>query len=601
MKKLLFLLVVGAAAAGGWWFGRQSAHDGHTHDNAGTNATRRVKFYQSPMHPWIKSEQPGNCTICGMKLTPVYEGEQGFDTEGGIVSLSSNTIQVINVRTTPVRRQPLQRTLRFAGTIDDDDTKHRFIAAYVDGRIDGLSVNYEGAEVKAGEPLARFYSPMLLTAAREYLALKNNAAPGESGEALVTAAAQRLRQLGLNDGQIASLDGLSLTNIHVGVLAPMDGTVVKRFVFEGQYVKEGDQLFELADFSTMWFQFDAYEQDLPWLRVGQEVSVTTPSVPGRNFTGHIAFIDPNVRDLSRSARVRVEIPNPVVETDGISRRLLLYRIYAEAAVTLDTEPVLTVPRSAVLMPDSRPLVYVDQGDGAYEQRVVKLGRRGDAAWEILDGVSGGEEVVTQGNLLIDAQAQLNTGAGPSHDHGEHGTGNSTGGARTASSARTPSQTRADGPSAFPEINAAQRSVLEDLFAATDRVGSARAKDDVSAFNKAVPPLHALLPKLEQAFAKAEGWADIAAQLNREGHLSEAVNLKTARAAFHRLATPVAELALALRQQEAAAPVKVFQCPMTAKSFDGAPAKARWVQLDGELRNPYYGAAMLDCGTEIKPE
>jgi membrane fusion protein, copper/silver efflux system len=600
MKKLLLLLVIAGAAAGGWWFGRQS----HSHDNGAVNSTaadRRVLFYQSPMHPWIKADQPGNCTICGMKLTPVYEGEKAFDLEAGMVSLSSNTIQVINVQTTPVRRQPLRRSLRFAGTIDDDDTRHRFISAYVDGRIDGLSVNYEGAEVTAGEPLAKLYSPPLLAAAREYLALQQNPQPGGDGKSLVAAAAQRLRQLGLNDAQIAGLGGLALTNIHVGVLAPMDGTVVKRFVYEGQYVKEGDQLFELADFSTMWFQFDAYEQDLPWLAVGQEVSVTTPSVPGHQFTGRIAFIDPNVRDLSRSARVRVEIPNPPVGQNGTMRRLLLHRVYAEAKVALDTQPVLAVPRSAVLMPDSRPLVYVDHGGGAYEQRVVKLGRRGDANWEILEGVAAGETVVTQGNLLIDAQAQLNTGSGPPHDHGDHGATTATEGAPTTSSARSSSPAQAGGPSALPAISAEQRAALDELFAATDSAGAALAADDLAAFNQATRPLHALLPKTAQTFAGTEGWADIASHLNREGHLSEASDLKSARAAFHRLATPVAELALALRQQDATASVKVLQCPMTARSFDGAPARARWIQLKGGIRNPYYGAAMLDCGTEIKPE
>jgi Cu(I)/Ag(I) efflux system membrane fusion protein len=127
-----------------------------------TNSTaRKVLYYQSAMHPWIKSDKPGRCTICGMELAPVYEGEKGFEAGEGIVTLSSNSIQVINVQSEPVQRRPLRRTFRFAGTIDDNDATHRFVSAYLDGRIDKLYVNFVGAEVVAGEPLATLYSPAL--------------------------------------------------------------------------------------------------------------------------------------------------------------------------------------------------------------------------------------------------------------------------------------------------------------------------------------------------------------------------------------------------------------------------------------------------------
>ena len=150
-------------------------------------------FYQSPMHPWIKSDQPGNCTICGMKLVPVYEGDKGFDAAGEGITLSSNVINVINVATEEVRKGTLVRTLRVAGTIDGDDRRHRVISAYVGGRIEKLAVNYVGAHVKAGEPLAVLYSPELLTAEREYTALAEKGQTAE-GKRWLDAAAQRLRR-----------------------------------------------------------------------------------------------------------------------------------------------------------------------------------------------------------------------------------------------------------------------------------------------------------------------------------------------------------------------------------------------------------------------
>ncbi len=586
LNAFLFVALVAAVGAGGWWFGRSSqanSHEAHS-SAAATTSERRVLYYQSPMHPWIKSDKPGNCTICGMTLTAVYEGDQGIDAGEGIVSLGTNTIQAIHVATEIVQEAPLRRTLRFAGTIEDDDSKHRLLSAYVAGRIDRLFVNYQGAEVKEGEPLALLYSPMLLTAQREYLALKQQADLGESTRSLLAAAGQRLRQLGLSDPQISGLNDVALTNIHTEVRAPMTGTVVKRLAYEGEYVMEGQKLFELADFSTMWFQFDAYEQDLPWLALGQEVVVTTPSVTGKTFAGKIAFIDPNVRDLSRSVRVRVEIPNPLMLADGREQRLLRHRLFAEATVQLAAPSALLVPRTAVLMPDHRPLAYVDKGGGAYEQRAIKLGRRGDSSWEVLEGLTAGEAVVTQGNLLIDAQAQLNSGGSPIHDHG--------------AAVSSP-----DNPAGLPTATAfdePQQALLNELFAVADKLGVALAADNLIAFNAATHPLHALVPKVADVLNDLKGWSTIASQLNQSGHLAEAKDLAEARKAFHGFVTPVTEVALGLRRNTTNAVPRIFQCPMTKRSFDGAPANARWIQLTTETRNPYYGAAMLDCGAEVKP-
>jgi hypothetical protein len=154
---------------------------------------RRVLYYQSAMHPWIKSDKPGRCTICGMELTPVYEGQAGFDMSGDVITLSSNSVRVLNVQTVEARVQPLAKTLSVAGTIDDNDSTHRVLSAYVAGRIEKLQVAYVGAEVKAGEPLAELYSPMLLTAVRDFLVIQR----GAGDASLAAAASTRLKQLGL--------------------------------------------------------------------------------------------------------------------------------------------------------------------------------------------------------------------------------------------------------------------------------------------------------------------------------------------------------------------------------------------------------------------
>ncbi len=196
----------------------------------------------------------------------------------------------------------------------------------------------------------------------------------------------------------------SRTSLYFGILAPLTGTIVKSYVAEGQYVKEGDRLFEIADFTKMWFVFTAYEQDFPLIQVGQIVDIQTPSLPGQMLKARVSFISPNLDEATRSARVRVVLENP--------ERRLKNNTFAEGVIELEAPEVLTVARTAVLWPGKTPCVYVERQPGVYEQRSVKLGRTGDEDWEVLDGLKEGERVVTSGNLLIDGQAQINRYANP---------------------------------------------------------------------------------------------------------------------------------------------------------------------------------------------
>ncbi len=583
MKPIPFILVVlaiGAAAFGGYYFAKHQ-HSGKT--GSDQSAERKVMFYQSAMHPWIKSEKPGKCTICGMELTPVYEGEKGIESVAGVVSLGSNSIQVINVQTTPAEMKPLTRSFRFAGTIEDDDTRHRILSAYVKGRIDKLFVNYIGAEVTEGQPLATIYSPMLLAAEREYVGLARSAKGNEDAQRLLNAAKLRLVQYGLNDKQIAALKDKSPDDIDTEILAPMTGTVVARKVYAGQYVMDGEMLFELADFSTMWLQFDAYEQDLAWLKVGQEVEVTTPSVPNKVFKAAITFIDPNLNMMTRSTKVRVEIPNPVIETDGVRHRELSHRLYAEARVKVDSAPVLVVPRSAVLMAESgKALLYVDAGGGAYEQRTVKLGRAADDVWEILSGLKESDQVVTQGNLLIDAQAQLNMSAS-GHDHSEHGT----------------TMTKEAAP-VLPALTAEQETALNAFLSVADAITATLSADDLKAFNQQTMKTHTATPALGKAFAADSPWRKYIDPIEKNGHLAEAKDIAAARKAFHPFSMAVADLAQQALKTNPKTSAKVFKCPMVDDAVPGVPKVGFWIQMKLPLRNPYFGSEMLECGTEVKP-
>lgn len=575
-KTFLLLILVAIASAAATWFIVTKP----TSTKAETSNGRKILYYQSAMHPWIKSDKPGKCTVCGMDLVPVYEGEHGFDSASGVVVLSSNTINVINVQTSEVKKRPLLRTLRVAGQIEADDTRRRILAAYVDGRVDKLFVNYVGAEVKEGEPLAQLFSPMLLSAEREYLSLAKQKPVSDAlqvdRERMVEGAAQRLKLLGLSEKQIATLREKGETVNQTEILAPMSGTVISRDVYEGKYVTTGEKLFELGDFSTMWFKFEAYERDLPWIAVGQTVDVTTPSLPAKTFIAKISFIDPNVSDPTRSTRVRVEIPNPLITTNGPAHRELLHRLFAEGVVRVESPEVLTVARTAVLWPGQTAVVYVSQSGGAYEQRKVKLGRAGDAFWEVLEGLKEGEAVVTTGNLLIDAQAQL------------------------AESAKGSEAVSAKPHNHLPALNADQKGAANEFLKVASSLSVALAADNLQDFNETATKLHTATSKLSEALGNAESWNAYAQKIEQTAHIPETSDLSTARKSFLPLSLATTELARQLRVSDTNfAALKIFKCPMVNQAVPGAAKDGFWIQENAPLRNPFFGSEMLDCGEEVK--
>jgi Cu(I)/Ag(I) efflux system membrane fusion protein len=523
---------------------------------------RKIKFYQSPMHPWITSDKPGNCTICGMALTPVYEGESGAFQAEGMISLGTNSVSVLDVATMKAARGPLLKTMRFSGVLEDDENLRRVVAAFYDGRIDGVFVEHNGKFVRKGEPLAAIYSPELLYVVRD---LQNSTRTGE--KAAAANAAQRLIQYGLSKDQVDALAQQQGNVYTINLLSPISGNVLVKKAYKGQYIKTGEPLFEISDLSHMWFHAEVYERDLPDLRVGQKVTVRTPSVPGREFPGIVTFIDPRFDLQTRSTKVRVEVPNPLVqdyEADGMMRRVLSYGAFAEAEVEGGISDALVVPRSALLQDGRRSVLYVEKGPGNYEQRNVKAGRVGNDHVEILEGLDAGEKVVVQGNLMIDAEAQLRNGI------------------------------EMEGM----EKGAKPPESIETFLKQLARASDALANDNLAAAVEAgqtLPQLSAMLelpgnPAADAAVTKLHAMKDAPA----------GADLQAIRKTFLPWSAAGAELAMAMKSNGMDTGVSVLECPMTSSSFPGAPSKAQWVQAGAKTRNPYLGAEMLDCGAEVKP-
>ncbi|MDR1268869.1 MAG: efflux RND transporter periplasmic adaptor subunit [Planctomycetaceae bacterium] len=549
------LIVFTFLGAGVGWF---IAQHQHTTSSVTGSTERKILFYQSPMHPWITSDKPGKCTICGMALAPVYEGDTAVTVTGGsdFIKLADSTASVIGVAVTPARVAPLHRTLRVAGVISDDETRHRVLSARVPGRIEELHVNQVGVEVVHNQPLAVVYSPDVLTAQRLYLENRRVGVSGAVSASEIASSREKLLAFGLVDEDIQKLEQTETPEAILVIRAPFDGTVVSRKAYEGQYVDVNDELFEIGDFSSLWFIFDAYERDFPLLKIGQNVDVTLTSLPGETVTAPIAFIDPNLNESTRTARVRVVLPN--------SLRRILHRQTANGTVHIESAPTLLIPRSALLYTREQPAAYVELSDGVYQFRQLTLGHIGDADAEIFDGVREGEKVVTQAALLIDSQSQLAHIAATSNETAE-----------------------TDKPELPTTLNVTLTTptlLPPELVEAVLKMTDALASDHLADYQK-------YLPTVLDAVHKTTGTVHEILMPFAE-KLIFGTDLKEVRRPFEPFSNAVADIVRT--QPEAERQAKIFQCPMSP-----VLGTARWIQKDNaETRNPFFGSEMLNCGVEL---
>ncbi len=367
---------------------------------------------QSPAQPASGSQAPQGQGQSGghTESSPAPAGETSTEAPG-TVELSPEEQRAAGVQIVEVRRRDLAGTLMAAGRVEEAETSLATISARVGGRIDKLYVDFTGQSVRKGQPIALVYSPEVVSAAEEYrLALESlerlgsSALPDAQAQAreLVAASRRRLELWGLTAEQIRELDKSSESRIHITIYSPASGTVMERKVTEGQYVREGDSLYSLTDLSTVWVKADVYESDLPLVRLGQTVEITSEALPGSRLRGRVSFIEPVLNQQTRTVPVRIQVPNP-----GLRLRP---GMYANARLMASMgESVLAVPRSAVLETGTRRVVYVAKGDGVFEGRQVDLGPATEDYVAVLAGLREGERVVTQGNFMIDAQSRLTGG------------------------------------------------------------------------------------------------------------------------------------------------------------------------------------------------
>jgi Cu(I)/Ag(I) efflux system membrane fusion protein len=425
----LLVMLLGAASC--------SKHD------AGAGKDSNIDYWTCTMHPSVHAAKPGKCPICSMDLVPVMKRSGGETkpeqpaqqkTGGDMKSTSGGSMpdmpgmpgmkqgaqtsapqtsefvvpverqQQIGVTYAKVERKPLEHTIRSVGAIVPDKGRNRQFVSRVDGYVQKLHVTSPGEIVEKDAPLLSIYSPDLLTTEREFVELLRMRDEAKSREArdtperLIESAKRRLQLWNVTQEQIAELQRTRQATDTIMLLSPFRGVVQSVPVEQGKSVKMGDMLVEVADLSVVWVWADFYENELSMLQTGQTIAVTAKSYPGEKFDGTISLINPFIDETKRTAKVRIDIPNPDFK--------LRPGMYVNAELAMNMGEALTVPVSAIMPTGTRSVVFVDKSEGKLEPRIVQLGAKYGDIYEVKSGLAEGERVIASANFLIDAESKV---------------------------------------------------------------------------------------------------------------------------------------------------------------------------------------------------
>ncbi len=592
--------------------GGNGGHE-HSHADGGAATAAKGEVWTCAMHPQIRQNEPGNCPICGMALTPASQThtETLTSTQYG---LSEAAKALAEIETEPVERRLPEAHVRLFGKAAYDETRLRTLSARFPGRIDRLYIDFTGIEVSQGDHLANIYSPELLSAQSELLA----ALRFESRSQGADLAREKLRLWGLSDERISSIEKSGKASDNLDIDAPIGGVVIQKHINEGDYVNTGTKMFQIADLDRVWVMLDAYESDLPWVRFGQHVKFTVAGLPGKTFEGQVAFIDPQLDPQTRTVKVRVNAENErgmlkpgmfvtaeVVANIARDGRVLAPElagkwispmhpeIVKDAPGTCDicgmklvraeelgyvvpdknTQLPLMVPESAVLQTGKRALVYVEtQTDPhpIYEAREIVLGPKAQGYFMVKEEGSDlkeGEKVVSQGAFKIDSAMQI--------------------------AGKDSMMNRKDEADPRLQLPEAMRPAYTRLFETYEALHAALAADDETESKKAATAFAEAWKAVDTAAldeAAKAAWDELAAALTKAApEAAGAGDMEALRQAFDVVSQGMIQLARRFGPP-GEGDAYVVHCPMAFGS-----QAAEWLQNVPAISNPYLGAKMPRCG------
>lgn len=598
-----YKLVIGIFIVGllfGWIFFHSSSeailttqevegHEGHNHETEN-------QVWTCSMHPQIKQDKPGLCPICAMDLIPLTTlTSSENDVHPNEIAMSESAAKLASIQTMLVSKGVPHKTVYLQGKIQADERNIALITARFGGRIEKLFVNFTGQQVKKGEKLATIYSPELLTAQKELLEAISFK---ESRPSIYIASKAKLKLWDLNDDQISAIEEKGEPQVYFDILSPISGTVNMRHVSIGDYVKEGNPLFKVIDLTNVWVEFDAYESDLPWIKIGDKIEYTVQALPGKIFSSKVTFIDPFINAQTRITSVRLELENK-----GLNLKPEMFIAGVLDAQIDGGNNQILIPKSALLWTGKRSVVYVkvpDRESPTFLYREIVLGAEAGAFYVVTEGLEAGEEIAVNGVFKIDAASQLQgLPSMMNPDGGIVNTGHNHGGSAKGKQEITEiiplekmvttSFSKEVSIDFKKQLNTLVMSYLKmkDGFVATDeKQVEKEAKNVLIAFNK-------IDKKLLKMDASME-WETIATLL--ESNVNGIITMKgieMKRSHFSIVSNKIAE-AIDKFGINAEEPIYLEFCPM---AFDDKGAY--WISDSKEIRNPYFGDKMLTCGVVKK--
>ncbi len=581
MKKNINIIIIAVVAlvlglALGFWIsgGKSNGEvliEEHDHSGEAVLTSEGEEIWTCSMHPQIRQNEPGECPICGMDLIPLSENTSNDPL---VLEMTEDAVKLANVQTTVIGKESAAaeaKDIRLSGKVQADERLASSQVAHVPGRIEKLFVTFTGEPVRKGQKLATLYSPELVTAQKELLeALRLQA----TSPKLVESARNKLRYWKIGEETIAAIEEKGEIQETFTVYADATGVVTNRRVAVGDYVRQGEALFDLMNLSRVWVLFDAYEEDLASISIGDRIEFTTPAIPNRTFSSRITFIDPVINPKTRVASLRTEVSNP----NGLLKPEML--VYGDLQLKTSSDAVLTVPKSAILWTGTRSVVYVKVPDTAipsFQFREVKLGERQGGQYQILEGLEPGEEVVTYGSFAIDAAAQLNNQASMMNkdvmlkgsDHGKH----------------LPDYT-AGTPQAF-------KHQLVDLVAKYLSLKEAFVNSDAEQAALAATEVGQALDAIDMSLLSGDAhmyWMEQLKALQAHSEkISQLPEIETQRKQFDFLSQALINAVKVFGVSEGT--YYVQHCPMAINNKG-----ADWISTEENIRNPYFGDQMLTCGT-----
>ncbi|MEA4976877.1 MAG: efflux RND transporter periplasmic adaptor subunit [Paludibacter sp.] len=575
----------------GWLiFGSNQSNVHGDHDHLKTEISGET-IWTCSMHPQVRQNEPGDCPICGMDLIPL-EDDKNAAIDPNAISMSPTAMQLANVSTAIVGKMNPVKQVRLNGKVQPDERLIYSQSSHIPGRIEKLMVNFTGEFVNKGQIIAYIYSPELVTAQEELFEAQKNA---EMQPQLFTSAQEKLKNWKFSGEQIEGILKSGKIQEEFPIKADVSGYVTSKMINQGDYVREGKTIYEIADLSKVWVLFDVYESDISWVKKGDDVEFTIASLPGESFKRSITFLDPVIDPKTRVAKARIELNNangklkPEMFASGLVQSMLA-----------NNSNSIVVPKTAVMWTGKRSVVYVKTNSvqGVYfVMREIILGSALGDSYVVEAGLMEGDEIAVNGTFSIDAAAQLAgkpsmmspEGGGQvmtSHNHG--GTPAGSGDSHDVQSKSTRSKPLI--------IDTKAKEALQPLYAQYFKWKDALTDDDFEAAQQSATKMKSAMEKINMNVFKGEAhnaWMDFQRNLSKNlEHVKHFSNIEELRSAFQTISVTLIDMSKTYSPLDNV--MYVQHCPM-ADNNKGAD----WLSLEKEIRNPYFGNSMLSCGEVTK--